>query len=124
MNINRPNHNSYNIKDAELFIAADTLINYFKEAKLMSTVAFDQKHLNYQAMNVQARNSKTDELVSLIDETFKDETNEWGKYRYNVHFLNSEDGQSVLVDAGIFSLNISVGERGEYMIGYREVMLK
>ncbi|MBP3719134.1 MAG: hypothetical protein J6I58_06395 [Eubacterium sp.] len=120
MNIKRPNLNSYNVKDAELFIAADTLINYFKEAKVMSTVAFDQKHLNYQAMNVQARNSKTDELVSLIDETFKDETNEWGKYRCNVHFISGEDGQSVLVDAGIFSLNISVGKKGRYFLEYRD----
>ena len=40
MNIKRPNLNSYNVKDAEHFIAADTLINYFKEAKVKSSVAY------------------------------------------------------------------------------------
>ena len=121
MNTKRPNLNSYNATNAEMFIAADIIINYFLKANIMSLVTYEQKFLSYQAMNIQTRNKKTDEFIDLIENTMKDRTEEWGKYRCNIHFRNDEKGQSILVDAGIFILKIYIDKRGRYCLDYNEL---
>ena len=121
MNTKRPNLNSYSLTNAEMFIAADITINHFLKANIMSSVAYEQKFLSFQSMNYQTRNKKTDEFIDLIESTMKDRIEEWGKYQCNVHFRNEEKGQSVLVDAGIFTLKIYLDKRGKYRLKYSEI---
>ncbi|MCR5215187.1 MAG: hypothetical protein K6E10_12300 [Eubacterium sp.] len=121
MNNKRPNLNSYDVKNAEMFIAAEVVANYFKKANIASYITYEQKMLSYQAMNLPTRNKKTDELIDLIDDKFESESLEWGKYHSDIHFNNNSKEQSVIVDAGIFSLIITTDKKGEYNIEYMEL---
>ncbi len=121
MNNKRPNLNSYDVKNAEMFIAAEVVANYFKRANIASYITYEQKMLSYQAMNLPTRNKKTDELIDLIDDKFELESFEWGKYHSDIHFINNSEGQCVLVDAGIFQLTITTDKNGKYAIVYREL---
>ena len=59
----KPNLNTVNRKDAEMFVAADALASMFKKANIKSPISFEKKGLSYMSMKVEDRNVITDEFV-------------------------------------------------------------
>ena len=116
----KPNLNTVNRKDAEMFVAADTLASMFKKANIKSPISFEKKGLSYMSMKVEDRNVITDEFINEVDERFEDQTSEWAKYYCDIHFQDTDRGQCVVADAGIFSLKVYTDRYGDYHIVYKE----
>ncbi len=116
----KPNLNTVNRKDAEMFVAADTLASMFKKANIKSPINFEKKGLSYQGMKVEDRNSITDDFIEEIDRQFDDRSEDWGQYYCDIHFWETEKGECVVADAGIFHLKVYTDRYGDYHIVYSE----
>jgi len=116
----KPNLNTVNRKGAEMFVAADTLACMFKKANIKSPINFQKKGLSYMSMKVEDRNRITDEFIREVDERFEDRSGEWGQYYCDIHFDDTDRGQAVVADAGIFALKVYTDSYGDYHIIYTE----
>lgn len=116
----KPNLNTVNRKDAEMFVAADTLASMFKKANIKSPISFEKKGLSYMSMKTEDRNRITDEFIDEVDERFEDRSSEWGQYYCDIHFRDTDRGQCVVADAGFFALKVYTDGYGDYHIIYME----
>lgn len=118
----KPRLGSYNAKEVEIYIAADTLSMMFGKTRCCNTIAFDRACLNYNQVAskdkgsfVQARLNSFDEI---IDRVVGDQTKEWGKYHCDLHIRRNEYGPYVLADAGFFSIKVYTDKKGHFVVKY------
>ena len=60
----RPNLNVNNQKNAELYIAADTIKDMFKKANILSPLTYDRLSLSFHSMKRDLQQSKRDGIFT------------------------------------------------------------
>lgn len=121
--MNTPRLGSFNSKDVEIYIAADTLSMMFGKTKCMNYSALDKARLNYnQVVNRDKGNfvqNKLNRFDAELDRVLGDRVKEWGDYHCELHISRDEYGTYVLADAGFFTVKVSSDGKGNFYIRYR-----
>ncbi|SEQ57554.1 hypothetical protein SAMN02910369_02062 [Lachnospiraceae bacterium NE2001] len=116
----RPNLNLNNQKNAELYIAVDTVKDMFAKANILSPLTYDRLSLSYHSMKRDLRESKREEFSRVINAVLGDKMDRWNEYQCDIHFKKSGMGEVVLVDAGIFTVVIFIDKNDKFRIKYSE----
>ena len=118
----KPRLGSYNAKEVEIYIAADTLSMMFGKTRCCNSIAFDRACLNYNQVASKDKGSFVRNRLNSFDETLDrvvgDQTKEWGKYHCDLHIKRNEHGPYVLADAGFFSIMVYTDNKGRYVVKY------
>ncbi|MCR5227391.1 MAG: hypothetical protein K6E27_09285 [Eubacterium sp.] len=117
----RPNLNVNNQKNAELYIAADTIKDMFMKANILSPLTYDKLSLSFHSMKRDLQQSKRDEFARVLNATLDDKIEGWENYQCDIHFKKYRDiGDAVEVDAGIFRIVIFIDKNDKFRIKYFE----
>ncbi|MCR5214442.1 MAG: hypothetical protein K6E10_08480 [Eubacterium sp.] len=119
-----PRLGSFNLKDVEIYIAADTLSMMFGHTKCMNTIALDKARINYNQVAARDKGNyvmnKLNKFDQELDRVVGDESMEWGAYHCELHIDRNQYGPYVLADAGFFKVRVYTDDRGDYIIQYIE----
>ena len=115
----RPNLNVNNQKNAELYIAADTIKDMFKKANILSPLTYDRLSLSFHSMKRDLQQSKRDEFSRVLNAALGEEIEGWEDLLCDIHFKKYRDvGEAVEVDAGIFTILIYIDKNDKFKIKY------
>jgi hypothetical protein len=115
---NIPNLTRYNVKDVEMFVAADSISLFFGKAEFKNPFAYTHSCINYQMMNCRDRNRITEKFEEALEEFAGAKKEEWGNYHCDIYYAENAEGPSIIVDAGFFRMKIHTNKKGHYFIRY------